>query len=733
MKRSFYLQLFIGLAFVLLSEMSYAGHFKTVWSGNPYNPMNFVIQKATINGTEMVAGDEIAVFDVDGNGNEICVGVTVLTQKITSSNPATLVAGEDDGSGQPNGFIPGHKIIYRLWDAQNSREITTVFPTYNATLDSVFTDRGTVLLTSLSGFSPVETSLDSLATCPGQVVVPILVKNMNKVGSFALVLNTDPEFFHYTGYQNMNDSLSGNVTVQDDSGAIRISWHSSQSATIGNDTLLELKFDADTVYTQITRDFTWDTQNSYYATGDSVRFGADFIDGKVTIHPLPVTPDTITGPDSLYKGSTNITYKIRKLDNATSYGWSLSPSNAGAITGADTAATVNFSDTFTGMATLSVYGKNPCGNGKTFSAEIHLFGFASASAGANDTVCGTKPYQLNGSATNYKRISWETLGDGSFDDSTSLSAVYTPGDKDSVTGSVRLVLTAYALLEGGNNASDTLTLFFVKVPIAHAGANDTICAGKTYTLHGSAENYSSIQWKTSGDGSFSNNTNLNAVYTPGPGDITVDSVILTLQANPQAHCNAVATDNMVLYIRQMPEKPETPQGPTFILQGTDNSTNYTIAPVKYAKDYTWHLQPSGAGSISGTGTTGTVAWNSSFTGTEAYVFVTVSNGSCGSNSSDSLKVRLSPVGIPQHPDGKNVLVAPNPTRGNIVITLKNDAQDYELFVINAVGRTVMKRAIYSGQKQHQFPLNLGELPTGIYYLRFVNKNSIVIKKVLITK
>ena len=149
--------------------------------------------------------------------------------------------------------------------------------------------------------------------------------------------------------------------------------------------------------------------------------------------------------------------------------------------------------------------------------------------------------------------------------------------------------------------------------------------------------------------------------------------------------------------------------------------------------YTWELYPDKAGTIAGNDTTGTVTWNSNYTGTEAYVFVIVSNSFCGSVSSDSLKIRLSPVGIPQHPNDKNILVAPNPTRGNIFITLKNNAQDYELFVINATGRTVMKRVINSGQKQHQFSLNLSELPTGIYYLRFVNKNGVVIKKVLVNK
>ncbi len=278
-----------------------------------------------------------------------------------------------------------------------------------------------------------------------------------------------------------------------------------------------------------------------------------------------------------------------------------------------------------------------------------------------------------------------------------------------------------------------MVLRFVKIPVANAGKDDTICENKSYTLQGSAENYSSVMWRTSGDGTFSDSTSLNAVYTPGKADITADSAVLTLQANPLAHCDSVATDNMVLYIRRMPEKPQTPQGPGTILQGTDLTTDYTIDAIKYAKTYTWGLYPDEAGTIAGNDTTGTATWDSSYTGTEAYVFVMVSNGSCGSVSSDSLKVRLSPVGIPQHPDAKNILVAPNPTRGRIMITLKNNAVDYKLAIINIMGKLVMQKKLNTGNNRHQFSLDLGILPAGIYYLRFVNKNGITIKKVLINK
>ena len=181
------------------------------------------------------------------------------------------------------------------------------------------------------------------------------------------------------------------------------------------------------------------------------------------------------------------------------------------------------------------------------------------------------------------------------------------------------------------------------------------------------------------------------------------------------------------------KKPQTPQGQMTVLEGTDQTSDYTVPAVKYAKTYTWGLYPDKAGSIAGDDTTGTVTWNSNYTGTEAYVFVTVSNGSCGSVSSDSLKIRLSPLGIPQHADGKNILVAPNPTRGDIKITLKDNTQNYNLFVINQMGEIIMEEKLKAEGNQHQFSLNLGELPTGIYYLRFVNKEGVIIKKVLISK
>ncbi|MBK6965523.1 MAG: hypothetical protein IPH20_16750 [Bacteroidales bacterium] len=55
---------------------------------------------------------------------------------------------------------------------------------------------------------------------------------------------------------------------------------------------------------------------------------------------------------------------------------------------------------------------------------------------------------------------------------------------------------------------------------AIAGVDAAVCEGSTYTLSGaSATNFTSLQWTSTGTGSFSNSAALNPVYTPSPADI----------------------------------------------------------------------------------------------------------------------------------------------------------------------------------------------------------------------
>jgi parallel beta-helix repeat protein len=84
----------------------------------------------------------------------------------------------------------------------------------------------------------------------------------------------------------------------------------------------------------------------------------------------------------------------------------------------------------------------------------------------------------------------------------------------------------------------------------YAGDNVRICQGVNFEINSATSLYDqSLQWTTSGDGTFIDPTLLNATYTPGEGDIAAGTVILTLS---QAIGSIVLTDEVELGISGIP-------------------------------------------------------------------------------------------------------------------------------------------------------------------------------------
>ncbi|MBE0637488.1 MAG: T9SS type A sorting domain-containing protein, partial [Bacteroidales bacterium] len=157
-------------------------------------------------------------------------------------------------------------------------------------------------------------------------------------------------------------------------------------------------------------------------------------------------------------------------------------------------------------------------------------------AGEDVVICETEEVQLSAIVENYSSLLWQTSGDGSFDDQQSLSAIYNPGSQDILSGTVLLSITAFS---SGvcPDASDDLLVTIEQSPTVDAGENQTICETDVVSLLATAGNYSSIQWTTDGDGTFSDATTLDPVYYPGAGDIAGGQVNLDLKAYPQAFCS----------------------------------------------------------------------------------------------------------------------------------------------------------------------------------------------------
>jgi hypothetical protein len=209
------------------------------------------------------------------------------------------------------------------------------------------------------------------------------------------------------------------------------------------------------------------------------------------------------------------------------------------------------SDIETGTVTLTftVTGNEPCGSA-TDNVVLTLINAATAFAGENSQTCSDTPLTITtATAENYTSVEWSTSGDGTFNDYILLNPVYTPGINDAINGTVTLTLTAFGM---GTcpSVSSAMEVVINAVATAYAGADNQINSNVTYTLSDAvAENYTSVTWTTSGDGTFDNATIIHPTYTPGTNDINAEEVILTLTAGNEA-CGEIS-DDMVLAVNSL--------------------------------------------------------------------------------------------------------------------------------------------------------------------------------------
>ena len=122
-------------------------HYNPVWTGNPYRPMSIAITDVVSDSLSLAAGDEIAVFDLDENGDEICVGVSIVSSTISPQAPLMIIVSNDDPlTDTIDGFTSGNEIIYRIWSSASQTEHTIFVATYNPSYDSVYKPLGTALV-----------------------------------------------------------------------------------------------------------------------------------------------------------------------------------------------------------------------------------------------------------------------------------------------------------------------------------------------------------------------------------------------------------------------------------------------------------------------------------------------------------------------------------------------------------------------------------------------------------
>ncbi|NVO21442.1 MAG: gliding motility-associated C-terminal domain-containing protein, partial [Bacteroidetes bacterium] len=278
---------------------------------------------------------------------------------------------------------------------------------------------------------------------------------------------------------------------------------------------------------------------------------------------------------------------------------------------------------------------DPSGNSASCVQSVTINAGPNAYAGADAIICqGTANYQVTDAvATNYSSLLWTTSGLGTLQNPATINPIYIPQIGE--TGNILLTLTVNGIAPCGVVADQKL-LTIIPAPIVSAGLDDTICSGQDFTISASfAGYYNSLQWSSSGTGTFSNPSILYPTYFPSVSDIEQGSVILTLTASGSEPC-ASQSDQMVLVIIKSSTANAGPDGNTCM------GIPYTILQAS-AQNYTslqWNH--NGSGNLSGSNTlipTYTPAINE--TGVVTITLSVTGSTDCG-NSSDTMELTIFP-------------------------------------------------------------------------------------------
>ena len=280
----------------------------------------------------------------------------------------------------------------------------------------------------------------------------------------------------------------------------------------------------------------------------------------------------------------------------------------------------------------------------------------------------------------------------------------------------------------GTGGSDKAWIDYIELPAmmettVYAGPDNNTCESNNYQCEGTATNYTSINWTTSGTGTFDDPGIFESVYTPSDEDILAGDVYLSLtiiDVNSQT-----ASDTLVLSFNSTASQPSLPEGPETVDMELIQSSTYFTDVVDNADSYIWEVYPETAGVFEETTNEATINWDEHYGG-YAWIMVYAVNDCGTSIVSDSLQVIISnPVGINDNGD-ESISLTPNPNNGTFVIDLSIMEGVNNMKIVNIHGSE-----IYTSTIEGKETINLGNIAQGVYFVIIENNNKRVVNKFVV--
>jgi len=463
----------------------------------------------------------------------------------------------------------------------------------------------------------------------------------------------------------------------------------------------------------------------------------DPVSDEITLYVTP-SPYAYAGPDDQICEGNNYEFANASASNYSSIQWTTD--GLGILYNSSTLNPIYApADGETGVITfeLTVYGDGSCTEAYD-EMTITIYGQPTAYAGPDEEICQDVTFTVTeANAEYYTLITWTHNGSGYLINENTLTPTYVPADLEAGEIMLSLIATGSPYCD---DAFDEMVLTIYPMPDADAGEDAVICVEDSYVLSGSARDYNSIEWTTSGDGTFDNANILDATYTPGDNDIANGIVELTLTASPIPPCNEDVVDALYLEIIDMPITPDMPNGSEMVVV-IDQAVEeiYTTSQVTDAMEYIWSIYPQEAGYFEGDNNITdinevNVFWNVGFGDDYAYLKVMCSNDCGESIYSDSLEVFVDQIfmGADGQESYFDFIIQPNPTHGkiNIVIHGMNGSEN-EIQIINNEGQVVYKSELIDvNPKEYVKDLDLSFYPRGVYHIRLISDEKYLIRKVV---
>jgi hypothetical protein len=375
------------------------------------------------------------------------------------------------------------------------------------------------------------------------------------------------------------------------------------------------------------------------------------------------------------------------------------------------------------VLTLTAYSPD---NTVTDNMTLTITGAPVANAGEDTSICSDAVYSLvNAAAENYVTVAWVTNGDGFFDDANLINPVYTPGAADLSAGTVTLGFTVTGSDPCGT-ATDEIILTFDLAASAFAGNNTETCSNVPVVLgSATAENYSALEWTTTGDGMFDDNLVLNPVYTPGTTDIENGTVILTLTAQGNGPCPAV-TSELIITINPVAssfagEDAEIYSDETYEIAGA-TAQNYTSLEWTSSGDGTF----DDTSILNPTYTPGT----NDIAAETVNLTLTAVNEECG-DVSDEMTLAVNTNGIGENRGDLTMNIYPNPNSGNFVLEISGKGSGkISIKIANAHGKVIYSDKNISIGNVNTYVFDLQAEP-GIYFITITGKDVLTTKKLVL--